>query len=127
MRALFAPPAICILGTGKRRFQNIVPRANVFVYFSTECVSISDFQKSTVCPGSSNPFYIETHYINWGTTSWTHSRSKPNCQRTMNTGPLIAKQSKKLKQSYKKKSIQVISKLCCFYFLCAYLAKRARE
>ena len=26
----------------------------------------------TVCPGSSDPFYIVTYYINWVTTSWTH-------------------------------------------------------
>ena len=27
----------------------------------------------TVCPGSSDPFYILTYYIKWVTTSWTHS------------------------------------------------------
>ena len=27
----------------------------------------------TVCPGSSDPFYIVSYYINWVTTSWTHS------------------------------------------------------
>ena len=26
----------------------------------------------TVCPGSSDPFYIVTYYIKWVTTSWTH-------------------------------------------------------
>ena len=25
----------------------------------------------TICPRSSDPFYIVTHYINWVTTSWT--------------------------------------------------------
>ena len=25
------------------------------------------------CPGSSDPFYVVTYYINWVTTSWTHS------------------------------------------------------
>ena len=28
---------------------------------------------STVCPGSSDPFYIVTYYIEWVTTSWTYS------------------------------------------------------
>ena len=27
----------------------------------------------TLCPRSSNPFYIATYYIKWVTTSWTHS------------------------------------------------------
>ena len=27
----------------------------------------------TVCPRSSDPFYIVTNYIKWVTTSWTHS------------------------------------------------------
>ena len=27
----------------------------------------------TVCPGSSDPFYIVGYYIKWVTTSWTHS------------------------------------------------------
>ena len=26
----------------------------------------------TVCPGSSDPFYIVTYYIKWVTTSWTY-------------------------------------------------------
>ena len=29
----------------------------------------------TICPGSSDPFYIVTYYIKWVTTSWTHSIS----------------------------------------------------
>ena len=28
---------------------------------------------ATVCPGSSDPFYIVTYYIKWITTSWTYS------------------------------------------------------
>ena len=28
---------------------------------------------NSVCPGSSDPFYIVTYYIKWVTTSWTHS------------------------------------------------------
>ena len=27
---------------------------------------------STVCPGSSDPFYIVSYYIKWDTTSWTY-------------------------------------------------------
>ena len=29
----------------------------------------------TICPGSSDPFYIVSYYIRWVTTSWTHSNS----------------------------------------------------
>ena len=32
--------------------------------------------KSTVCPGSSNPFYILSYFIKWVTTSWTYSIQK---------------------------------------------------
>ena len=27
----------------------------------------------TVCPGSSDPFYVVSYNIKWVTTSWTHS------------------------------------------------------
>ena len=27
----------------------------------------------TVCPRSNDPFYVETYYIKWVTTSWTYS------------------------------------------------------
>ena len=27
----------------------------------------------TVCPRSSDPFYVVTYYIKWVTTSWTYS------------------------------------------------------
>ena len=29
--------------------------------------------QNTVCPGSSDPFYIVSYYIKWVTNSWTHS------------------------------------------------------
>ena len=29
--------------------------------------------KKNICPRSSDPFYIVTYYMNWVTTSWTHS------------------------------------------------------
>ena len=31
------------------------------------------FFRYTVCPGSSDPFYIVSYYIQWVTTAWTHS------------------------------------------------------
>ena len=34
------------------------------------------FTDFTVCPGSSDPFYIVTYYMKWVTTSWTFSTSK---------------------------------------------------
>ena len=30
---------------------------------------------NTVCPRSSDPFYIVSYYIKWVTTSWTYSIS----------------------------------------------------
>ena len=35
-----------------------------------------DIQYNTMCPRSSNPFYIVSYYIKWVTTSWTHSISE---------------------------------------------------
>ena len=32
----------------------------------------------TVCPGSSDPFYIVSYYTRWVITSWTHSMNKYN-------------------------------------------------
>ena len=29
---------------------------------------------ATICPGSSDPFFIVTYYIKWVTTSWTDGR-----------------------------------------------------
>ena len=36
----------------------------------------SDPAHGTVCPRSSDPFYIVSYYINWVTTSLTHSINK---------------------------------------------------
>ena len=36
------------------------------------------FIKGTICPKSSDPFYIVTYYIKWVTTSWTDSINQ-NC------------------------------------------------
>ena len=30
----------------------------------------------TVCPGSSDPIYIVSYYIKWGTTSWTGGKER---------------------------------------------------
>ena len=30
-------------------------------------------QEDTVCPRSSDPFYVVTYYINWVTTSWKYT------------------------------------------------------
>ena len=32
-----------------------------------------NYKTHTICPGSSNPFYIVTYYIKCVTTSWTYS------------------------------------------------------
>ena len=32
-----------------------------------------EYDYLTVCPRSSDPFYIVSYYIKWVTTSWTHS------------------------------------------------------
>ena len=31
------------------------------------------FGHGTICPGSSDPFYIASYFLKWVTTSWTHS------------------------------------------------------
>ena len=35
--------------------------------------NIEGFYYTTICSRSSDPFYIVTQYIEWVTTSWTHS------------------------------------------------------
>ena len=34
---------------------------------------LADRKKYTICPRSSDPFYLVTYYIKWVTTSWTYS------------------------------------------------------
>ena len=42
--------------------------------FCQGTTSTSDIDNShTLCPRSSDPFYIVTYHIKWVTTSWTHS------------------------------------------------------
>ena len=38
------------------------------------------FLTSTVCPRSSDPFYIVTYYIKWGTTTLTDGNIKHECK-----------------------------------------------
>ena len=54
-----------------------------FIYF---CSILTN----TVCPRSSDPFYIVSYYIKWVTTSWTYSkRFKPysDCELPRVGGP----------------------------------------
>ena len=45
-----------------RNRENIISRSNLAI-----------LKQATICPGSSEPFYIVTYCINWITTSWTYS------------------------------------------------------
>ena len=36
------------------------------------------FNCDTICPGSSDPFFIVSYYTKWVTTSWTHSNIVQN-------------------------------------------------
>ena len=40
----------------------------------------TEFIVSTVCPWSSDQFYIVSNYIKWFTTSWSYSMSRNSCQ-----------------------------------------------
>ena len=54
-------------GSDPRKTTRMRIRPKFFLYF---------FQyesQYTVCPGSSDPFYVVTYYIKWVTTSWTYS------------------------------------------------------
>ena len=37
-------------------------------------VELRPLRKYSVCPRSSDPFYVVTYYIKWVTTYWTHSK-----------------------------------------------------
>ena len=44
----------------------------------------------TVCPVSSDPFYVVTYYIKWVTTYWTYSKFADSFPKlALNHGPLI--------------------------------------
>ena len=38
---------------------------------------------STVCPRSSDSFYVVTYYMKWVTTSWTYCMQVPECVNGM--------------------------------------------
>ena len=44
--------------------------------FSSSLAVRFKFSPATICPGSSDPFYIVTYYIKFITTSWTQSINK---------------------------------------------------
>ena len=43
---------------------------------------------TTVCPGSSDPFYIVSYYIRYVTTSWTYSIYPQNPEVSLPMGPI---------------------------------------
>ena len=45
--------------------------------------------QSTVCPRSSDPFYIVTYYIKWVTTSWTDGSCSQRIPDSVALQPLI--------------------------------------
>ena len=59
----------------KVHFTNIY-QISPFLYRQYTMKILPDFltyRMCTVCPGSSDPFYIVSYYIKWVTTSWTYS------------------------------------------------------
>ena len=40
------------------------------------------FNPYTVCPRSSDPFYIVIYYVKWVTTSWTYSIQPEVCRKS---------------------------------------------
>ena len=43
------------------------------IFFLHACALYYELPSDTMCPRSSDPFYIVTYYIKWFTTSWTYS------------------------------------------------------
>ena len=41
-------------------------------FIFNQCLLPEDIFPSTICPRSSDPFYIVSYCIKWVTTSWTH-------------------------------------------------------
>ena len=64
----------------------------LFPIFTTMCLCRSATKHmtletcfiSTICPGSSDPFYIVSYYIKWVTTSWTYSIDESVEKRALN-------------------------------------------
>ena len=48
----------------------------MFSLFILLLILKGDLTAFTVCPRSSDPFYIATYYIEWVTTSWIYSQKK---------------------------------------------------
>ena len=49
------------------------------------------YTANTICPRISDPFYIVSYYIEWATTSWTHSSYKQPTEFEAAMDPLIMK------------------------------------
>ena len=47
-------------------------QSNSIIDLKAQAVKAKDLD-STICPRSSDPFYVVSCYIKWATTSWTHS------------------------------------------------------
>ena len=45
----------------------------ILVKFSVEPAFAHNIDAHTVCPRSSDPFYVVTYYLKWTTTAWTYS------------------------------------------------------
>ena len=60
----------------------------IFLYRSTAVANLILFssKNATMCPRSSDPFYIVSYYIKWVTTAWTHS-SLPTSVSFGGSGP----------------------------------------
>ena len=41
------------------------------------------YEYNTVCPRSSDPFYIVTYYIKWATSSWTYGKYQLHRKRDL--------------------------------------------
>ena len=61
-------------------------------FWDTKCTGL--INKYTICPRSSNPFYLVTYNVKWVTTSWTNSivlilslsfKNTPHCSSLQHT------------------------------------------
>ena len=64
--------------SGKNEDSSLVPSTglcfdNNFLSASNFSIQVVNPAYFTVCPRSSDPFYVVSYYIKWVTTSWTHS------------------------------------------------------
>ena len=62
----------------QKRITNLTVRDTIknpihfWIQFAILLSQYETLATSSVCPGSSDPFYIVTYYIKWVTTSWTY-------------------------------------------------------